>query len=232
MLAIFAHPDDEITIAPVLSRIARTGGEVTLVFATSGDAGPGVSALEPGPELAALREDEAGCSAFALGLDAPIFWRLGDGTLATMARAPDSAASDLAQRVAALIAIEQPDIVMTWGPDGGYGHADHRMVSNLVTQIVQEMGEGRPDLLYSVLPASAGGEQQQIPGFDGWARIDPSLTTDRLRYELIDLEATRIAVDCHQSQFDATARAYLPEMLHREIWQGSVYFRLAFPRTR
>ena len=81
VLAIFAHPDDEITIAPVLSRMARTGGEVTLVFATSGDAGPGVTTMEPGEELAALREDEAGCAAFALGLDEPIFWRLGDGTL-------------------------------------------------------------------------------------------------------------------------------------------------------
>ncbi|WP_299196251.1 PIG-L family deacetylase [uncultured Erythrobacter sp.] len=231
ILAIFAHPDDEITVAPVLARAARTGGEVTIVFATSGDAGPGVTALEPGAELAGLREDEAGCSAFALGLSEPIFWRLGDGSLATMARAPDSAANDMAERIGNLIAIEQPDIVMTWGPDGGYGHADHRMVSNIVTQVVQAMGEGRPDLLYPVLPASSEGEQKQIPGFEGWARIDPSLATDRLRYELLDLESTRIAVDCYQSQFDPSARAYLPEMLHREIWQGSVYFRLVFPKA-
>jgi len=232
LMAIFAHPDDEITIAPVLSRMARTGGNVTLVFATSGDVGPGVSGMQPGEELAALREDEARCAAFALGLDEPIFWQLGDGRLADLARAPGSAANGLAERISALIAIEQPDIVMTWGPDGGYGHADHRMVSNLVTQIVQAMGVDRPDLLYSVLPASAGGaEETPIPGFEGWARIDPSLATDRLRYELRDLDATRIAVDCYQSQFDATARTYLPELLHRDVWQGSVYFRLAFPRA-
>lgn len=228
VLVILAHPDDEITIAPVLSRMVRTGGDVTLAFATSGDAGSGVSDLEPGEQLAALREDEARCAAFALGLSEPIFWQMGDGALSSLARAPDSAANDMAERIAALIALEKPEIVMTWGPDGGYGHGDHRMVSNIVTQIVQAMGESRPDLLYSVLPARVGGGETEPSGFEGWARTDPSLVTDRLRYELIDLEATRIAVDCYQSQFDPTARAYLPEMLHREVWQGSVYFRLAF----
>ena len=30
-----------------------------------------------------------------------------------------------------------PDAVLTWGPEGGYGHPDHRLVSAVVTQIVQ-----------------------------------------------------------------------------------------------
>ena len=58
ILAILAHPDDELTFAPVLARVAREGGEVTIVFATSGDVGPGVSGMQPGAALAALREGE------------------------------------------------------------------------------------------------------------------------------------------------------------------------------
>ena len=42
ILAILAHPDDELTIAPVLARTARSGGDVTLIFATSSEA-PGPS---------------------------------------------------------------------------------------------------------------------------------------------------------------------------------------------
>ncbi|MFU7529097.1 PIG-L family deacetylase [Qipengyuania sp. ASV99] len=230
VLAILAHPDDEITIAPVLARMAREGGEVTVVFGTSGDQGPGVSALEPGAELAALREDEARCAAFAMGLPEPIFWRLGDGALATMARAPDSAAKGMAERITALIALQDPQIVISWGPDGGYGHADHRMVSNVVTEIVQAMGAARPDLLYTAIPAAGADEARpDLPGFEGWATLDPALITDRIRYDLIDLEATRSAVDCYQSQFDETARAVLPDLLDRNLWQGTVYFRLAFP---
>lgn len=227
VLAILAHPDDEITIAPVLARIAREGGEVTIVFATSGDVGPGVSGLEPGAELAALREDEARCAAFALGLPEPQFWQLGDGQLAVMARAPDSRARQLGSKVAALIAELKPRVVMTWGPDGGYGHSDHRMVSNIVTEAVQAMDEDRPELLYPALPASADTPEQ----FAGWAKTHPALVTDRIRYELADLEATRIAVDCYVSQFDAQARAYLPGLLHAGVWQGQVHFRLAFPAS-
>jgi LmbE family N-acetylglucosaminyl deacetylase len=133
----------------------------------------------------------------------------------------------MAERIASIIAIQKPGIIMTWGPDGGYGHADHRMVSNVVTQVVQAMGVDRPDLLYAALPS---GEQVTIPGFENWATVDPLLATDRLQYELPDLDATRSAIDCHTSQFEQSARAMLPELLHQNVWRGAVYFRLALPR--
>ncbi len=225
ILAILAHPDDELTIAPVLARTARSGGDVALIFATSGDAGPGVSEMEPGEELASLREGEARCAAFALGLDEPQFWQFGDGTLGTMAREPRSTARALKARVMRAIINHEPDVVMTWGPDGGYGHADHRTISNIVTEVVQAMGRERPELLFPALPSEEG-----MPGqLAGWAKTHPSLVTDRLRYEEPDLEAMRIATDCYQSQFDEAARTALPELLHRSVWRGNVFFRLAFP---
>ncbi|MFL0354928.1 PIG-L deacetylase family protein [Erythrobacter sp. GH1-10] len=228
VLAIFAHPDDEITVSPVLSRIAREGGTVTIVFATSGDAGPGSSGFEPGQALANLREREALCAALALGLDDPLFWKLGDGTLSTMARAPDSPARQLAGRITDIIAITRPEVIMTWGPDGGYGHADHRMVSAAVTQVVQQMGHDRPELLYTAIPDGSGSE---LGGFEGWATIHPSLVTDRLRYTPLDLQNASSALDCYESQFSDEIRASLIPMLHESVWRGAVFFRLAFPHT-
>lgn len=230
VLAILSHPDDEIVMAPVLARIAREGGDVTIVFATSGDAGPGVTEMTPGPELAAVREQEGRCAAFSLGLEEPIFWRFDDGTLGNKVRNTQTTMLDLAERISGLIGLEAPKVVMTWGPDGGYGHIDHRIVSNAVTQVIQGMDSNRPDLLYAAFPAHAG-DASELPGFEGWARTHPSLVTDRIRYEPSDLEATRAAVDCYQSQFDETARSFLPEMLHERVWQGNVYFRLAFPNA-
>ncbi len=46
----------------------------------------------------------------------------------------------------------KPDIVVTWGPDGGYGHPDHRMVSNIATQLSRAGAPGMPErLLYMYL---------------------------------------------------------------------------------
>jgi len=227
VLAILSHPDDELIMAPALARIAREKGEVTLVFATSGDAGPGNSGLEKGKELAALREKEARCSAFALGLEDPIFWRFGDGMLASKARNTDEQMRDMGERIAGLVALHQPKVIMTWGPDGGYGHADHRMTSSAVTQVVQAMGPERPDLLYAAFPAPQN-DEEGVPGFEGWARIHPSLATDRIAYEIPDLNATIAAADCYESQFDASVRRVLAGTLHERVWRGKVSFRLAF----
>ena len=227
MLVLLAHPDDEITIAPVLARFARDGGSVSLVFSTSGDAGPGVSDLEPGQELAELREQEARCAAFALGLAEPQFWRMGDGTLNNRPRDPGSPARELIGRIDQVIKQDTPKIVMTWGPDGGYGHGDHRMMSDAVTQVVQGMDPDiRPDLLFSAFPEP---RQADLPEFEGWATTHPSLVTDRIRYELEDLQAPRNAMACYESQFPAAARAGLPDLLHNTVWRGAVWFRLAFP---
>ncbi|AWW73462.1 hypothetical protein CD351_03350 [Erythrobacter sp. KY5] len=227
ILVIVAHPDDELFFAPVLARAARSGGKVTLAFATSGDAGPGVSELEPGPELAALREDEARCSAYTLGASQALFWQMGDGTLALDARKPDSPMRSLKLRIAELIEEIEPNVVISWGPDGGYGHSDHRAVNAAVTEVVQAMDDGRPDLLYPALPASEDTPSE----LDGWAKTHPTLITDRLTYEREDLDAMRAAANCYESQFDASARAALPELLHGAVWRGNVFFRLAFSRS-
>jgi len=229
ILAILAHPDDEITIAPILARVAREGGSVTLIYATSGDAGPGSSGLERAQAIAEMREKEGRCAAFALGLEDPIFWGLGDGKLATMARGPDSPARQALALSQKAIDDANPDVVMTWGPDGGYGHADHRMISAIVTQAVADRGPGRPELLYAAFPQEGAG---LLAGFENWATTAPDLITDTIRYNAADLNATETAVRCYVSQFPAPARQGLVALLHDQVWQGRIHFRMAFPPAR
>ncbi|KWV91596.1 PIG-L deacetylase family protein [Erythrobacter sp. YT30] len=226
VLVLLAHPDDEMLLAPALSRIARSGGDVTIMYATSGDEGPGFSGLQPGEELAKLRESEAQCSAFALRLNQPEFWQLGDGTLAEDAHLSDSTARTLITYVDEAIAKKKPRIVLTFGPDGASGHADHRMMSSAVTQVVQGMDTDRPELLYIALPSDG---PTQLPGFEGWARVNPALITDRIAYESADLDAAQAAIQCYESQFDAAMRDQLIDALNQRVWRGRVHLRLAFP---
>ncbi|MGB5077338.1 MAG: PIG-L family deacetylase, partial [Sphingorhabdus sp.] len=37
LMAIFAHPDDELPVAPLLARYAREGRIVQIIYATRGD---------------------------------------------------------------------------------------------------------------------------------------------------------------------------------------------------
>ncbi len=222
VLAIFAHPDDELFVAPALARAAREGEEVTYVYAASGDQGPGVSDMKRGAALAEHREGEALCATRALSASETIFLRHGDGTLGVTAHHPQSSARQLAQDLASLLVERDFDIVVTWGPDGGYGHADHRMVSALVTQLVQAMGDERPTLLYSAIRK---GTLPPIPEMQAWAETGPALITLKYDYQPQDLEAANMAAACHASQFDEASRAGMMTLFDQSIWQGAVYFR-------
>jgi len=226
VLVVVAHPDDEIVLAPAIARAAREGTELTIVYATSGDQGPGVSGMEAGVALAEKREGEASCAASALGTGEPRFLRLGDGTLGDMPRAPDSPARRLAAEVGEILQAGDYRYVLTWGPDGGYGHGDHRMVSSIVTQLVQAMPEGRPVLLY---PGIRAGTLPPIPELQQWAVTDPALLTVSYGYNQADLAAVRRAVNCHESQFPADVRSQLADVFDASIWQGSVHFRFGLP---
>src|SRR3954452_24076207 len=84
ILAVFAHPDDERVIGPLLSRLAREGRETHLVIATDGSQGVRDFAHIPaGPQLAAARLKEATCAANRLGVRKLHVIGLPDGGLAS-----------------------------------------------------------------------------------------------------------------------------------------------------
>lgn len=219
VVVVLAHPDDELPMAPAIAALAREGRFVSIVHATPGDAGPGVSGMAKGDALAAIRRGESQCAGRALGVAEVVNLGFGDGRLADHVR-DGSLAATLVDRIG------EADTVLTWGPDGGYGHADHRLVNALTTQIVQAMpADARPKLLYVGIPA---GSVPPVAEMKDWATTDPALLTETIPYTLADLDAAKAAAACHVTQFDRATRAGMMPLFDATMWRGKVHFRPAF----
>ncbi|MCR4340163.1 MAG: PIG-L family deacetylase [Gemmatimonadaceae bacterium] len=219
IVAVFAHPDDERIIGPLLSRLAREGRETHLVIATDGAKGVRDFAQIPaGPELAAARVLEASCAAERLGVRRLRLLGLPDGGLASFA--------ELGRLRSALVAIIdslQPAAIITIGPEGGTGHPDHRLVGNVVTQIVQ--GDARyldVDLLYASLPTER--LRTAPPARPGVTGMAEALLTVRVPFEERDLEAGREAFACHRTQY-APAEMDAVNRYLAHAWNGTVWLR-------
>jgi LmbE family N-acetylglucosaminyl deacetylase len=125
LLGVWAHPDDEAYLSAGLMAAARRRGDrVVVVTATAGEHGTDDPVRWPPARLGALRRHELRASLAALGVFE--HWMLGaeDGTCDRL---------DLAGTIAEIIADVRPDTIVTFGPDGMTGHADHRAVSAWTT---------------------------------------------------------------------------------------------------
>ena len=225
VLAVFAHPDDEVFVGPLLAHYARQGVKVHLAIVTDGEKGTSPHAGIPaGAALAKVRAEEARCSCHELGVEPPRLLGFKDGELGRLNDPPWGYLAEVAREVRKLMAQLRPDTVVTWGPDGGYGHPDHRLVGDVVTQVVQAQAEGAPvRLLYPGLPADRLRRRPE-PGDPPWAGTDPRFLTVRIPYDDADLAATRKALACHKSQFPAEQMESLVSWMHRTLG-GHVYLR-------
>jgi LmbE family N-acetylglucosaminyl deacetylase len=221
LVAIFAHPDDEIAVGPMLARYAREGVDVRLVLATSGDRGSGVSKMPPGETLGRARAHEAMCSTERLGISPPILLDLGDGTLAMPATL-----RRLEAEVARVLKELAPGAVVTWGGEGLDGHPDHRIVGAVVTEIVQGWPDGDPPPLF--YPGFPRNRAVAVP--DSSFSRTPTLArflTVQVPFEPRDFDATSSAFACHQTQYTRQQRdTGLAQLM--KLLNGSFYLRPAF----
>jgi LmbE family N-acetylglucosaminyl deacetylase len=217
LVALLAHADDESAAAPVLARYAREGVAVHLIVASDGSAGSGTQRYLTRPDsgptgdsLAIVRAEEARCAAGALGTHAPILLGFPDGKLGDYV-SDRGLIFQLTERIAREIERLRPDVVITWGPDGGTGHPDHRMVSNIATQLQRTGAPGMPDrLFYMYLPAEAIRMANPQRGEPPLLLPEPKYFTVRVRFTPPDLAAAQKSMACHRTQFT-------PEMLQRVI---------------
>ena len=133
LLGIFAHPDDETFCAGgTFARYAGQGAEIMVVSATRGQAGQIRDAAAGNRRtIAAVREAELRLACERLGITRVRCLDHVDGTLA------DAGFSVLVDEVAEVIGEFRPDVVITFGPDGGYGHPDHVTISAVTTAACQ-----------------------------------------------------------------------------------------------
>ena len=219
VLAVFAHPDDERVIGPLLSRLAREGRETHLVIATDGAKGVRDFAHIPaGAELAAARVKEANCAASRLGVRQLHILGLPDGGLASF-----DVLGKLRSGLAAIIDSLKPSVIITFGPEGGTGHPDHRLVGDVTTQIIQSDARYvNVDLLYASLPTERLRTAPRAnPTVNGMAQ---ALLTVRVPFEDRDLVAGREEFACHRTQYSPAEMDSVNKYL-AHAWNGTVWLR-------
>ena len=153
LMAVHAHPDDEASgTGGVLARYAAEGVRTVLVTCTDGRCGDGPGGVKPGepghdPEaVAASRQAELEASCAILGVTELEFLGYPDSGMAGWATndAPGSFWStpveDAAARLAELIDKYRPDVVVTYDPNGFYGHPDHVQAHRITMSALEGAG--------------------------------------------------------------------------------------------
>lgn len=139
LMGVLAHPDDEsLGIGGVLARYAAEGVETHLVTATRGEKGR-FRQGEPRPddrEVGRVREGELRAAARELGVR--------DVTVLDYVDRELSAAdpAGVVGRIVAQIRRVRPDVVVTFDPNGAYGHPDHIAICQLTTAAVVAAADG------------------------------------------------------------------------------------------
>jgi LmbE family N-acetylglucosaminyl deacetylase len=121
LLGVYAHPDDETFCAGgTLAKYVAAGAEVMVVSMTQGEAGQIRDARAATRRtLGQVRAEELRQACQALGVQHVRCLNYGDGKL--QAQEPLC----LTREVTALLRSFRPDVVLTFGADGMYGHPDH-----------------------------------------------------------------------------------------------------------
>jgi LmbE family N-acetylglucosaminyl deacetylase len=129
LLLVVAHPDDEcFAFGGALALAADAGVETHVICLTDGQAASNRGTARSNEELGQMRRAEFAASCQVLGVTRHESWGYQDGQLEFE---PFSA---LAARLVAAMRATQPDVVLTFGPDGAVNtHPDHTMVSALTS---------------------------------------------------------------------------------------------------
>ncbi len=133
LLCVLAHPDDEsLGTGGLLAKYAAEGVETYLITATRGEHGWWSEAADyPGPiGLGQIREAELRAAADVLHLREVHFLDYVDGDLDQAE--PRAAVSQITAHLRQI----RPDVVVTFGPDGAYGHPDHIAISQFTTTAI------------------------------------------------------------------------------------------------
>lgn len=136
LLCLHAHPDDEaIATGGLMAAAAADGHRVVLVTATRGEHGEYPEGfLAAGEELGDRRVRELEAAAEVLGVARLSFLDYTDSGMMGERTNDDprcfwqADVDSAAQRLAAILEEERPDIITVYDEFGGYGHPDHIQV--------------------------------------------------------------------------------------------------------
>ncbi len=246
LMVVAAHPDDEsLGMGGTLAKYAAEGVETYLVTATRGEYGWfGDEKDNPGPEaLGRLREAELLAAAEALGVREVKFLDYVDGHL------DQADPAEAVAQIAGHLRRVRPHVVLTFDPNGAYGHPDHIAISQFTTAAVvaaadsdYALANGHAPLashrvsklyymawptdkfaayesVFGALVMNVDGVERRTSPWPNWA-----VTT------FIDTAAywptVWRAVSCHKTQLVLYSHLeHLPEEHHRSLWGTQEYYR-------
>ncbi|GAB7143565.1 N-acetyl-1-D-myo-inositol-2-amino-2-deoxy-alpha-D-glucopyranoside deacetylase [Mycobacterium riyadhense] len=156
LLFVHAHPDDEsLSNGATIAHYTARGAQVHVVTCTLGEEGEVIGdrwaqlAVDHADQLGGYRVGELTAALHELGVSGPIYlggagrWR--DSGMAGTERRGRRRFVDADEReaVGALVAIIRelrPHVVVTYDPNGGYGHPDHVHTHTVTTAAVARAG--------------------------------------------------------------------------------------------
>jgi LmbE family N-acetylglucosaminyl deacetylase len=244
LLCVLAHPDDEsLGTGGILARYAAEGIETYLVTATRGERGwQGLPEEYPGAEaLGKIREAELLAAAAVLGLHRVELLDYLDGELDQVP--PTEAIAKITRHIRRV----QPDVVVTFGPDGAYGHPDHIAISQFTTAALvaaadptapfcKELPAHRVSKFYYIVATHELASVYQsvfgrlVMSIDGVERGEVTWPEWAITTRIVTWDYWRTvwqAVCCHRTQLPAyQALEQVSEEQHRILWHSQTYYRV------
>ncbi len=222
VLSVWAHPDDETYLcAGLMARAVDEGRRVVCVTATRGEQGtsdPG--RWPPGQPLAAVRTAELERALETIGVIEHHWLDYPDGGCAGI---DDGVAT---ARIRALAVDVDADTVLTFGPEGMTGHADHQAVSRWTTSAVADLSV---DLHYATnTPDWLARFREPLDALDVFMGVEPPCTPlPELSMHVVldgsDLDRKVAALRAQTSQIEGMVQAlgwdFLREGLAEEAFR-------------
>lgn len=143
VIAFHAHPDDEVLLTGgTLARLAAEGNRVIIAVATDGIMGPASG------RNGQARLNELRASALVLGAARVVHLGYADSGRGPVlypdppdrARFARADLGEAAAKLAGLIREEHADLLLSYDPQGGYGHPDHVQVHRVGARAAQMTG--------------------------------------------------------------------------------------------
>lgn len=241
LLLVLAHPDDEsLGFGGTIAKYANEGVEVFLITATRGERGRfGTEQERPAPEIVGqVREQELRSAARVLGIKEVSFLDYMDGDV-------DKAdSSEIIAKIAYHIRRIQPQVVLTFGAEGVYGHPDHVAISQFTTAAILMAADDKalespahivlkfyvlawPDSICQAyqkalkeLGTTVDGVKRLMFSYPEW--MITTVINARPYWEKVWK-----AISCHETQISVYTNLYnLSEEQHSDLWGAQAFYRV------